>query len=284
MSLGELQIWPSFLNVVQSLIRLRALRLAIAGWHFQVDAISLVHDHVWDGTSLLLRKGIRRYARDGYRVLDLGTGQLGLLAVYCARTHEVRTVAVDISEEFVANARIVAIASHVPEIVFKQSDWFSNVDGTFDVIFGNVPYVPTECANDADSHEHPEIWQGGEDGASHVRSILGQVADYLKPHGLLLLGINTRYLPRTSTMGLIETSQELELRSIVESWISRNEIYVLGLKHPISGCEHETHEMCAERLESFSRPHLWDTQFMQQPVNFFPPGPFSALPAITRTN
>ncbi|AFM25083.1 methyltransferase [Desulfomonile tiedjei] len=262
MSLGELQIWPSILDLVHSLIRLRAFRLAIAGWHFQVDAVSLVHDHIWDGTSLLLRKGIRRYARDGYRVLDLGTGHLGLLAVYCARTYEVRTVAVDINDEFVANARIVAMASHVPEIVFKQSDWFSNVDGTFDVIFGNVPYVPTECSTNANSREHPEIWQGGKDGSSHVRCILQQVADYLKPHGLLLLGINTRYLPRTSTMGLIETSQELELRTIVESWISRNEIYVLGLKHPIYERLHETPGIRAECPESFSRPHIWDAHFM----------------------
>ncbi len=144
MKTAELELWPGVLRLIEGMFRLRWLRLAMAGWHFQVDAVSLVHDHIWDGTSFVLRKGIRRYAHDGDRVLDLGTGHLGLLAVYCARTHQVEMVAVDVNKEFVENAMIVAKASFAPPIDFRQSDWFSKVDGTFDLIFGNVPYIPTE--------------------------------------------------------------------------------------------------------------------------------------------
>jgi release factor glutamine methyltransferase len=231
MKTAEWELSSGLLRCVEGALRLRWLRLAIAGAHFQVDAISLVHDHIWDCTSFVLRKGIRRYCQDGYRVLDLGTGHLGLLAVYCVRTHQVEMVAVDVNEEFVENARIVAHASFAPDIDFRQSDWFSNVDGTFDLIFGNVPYIPTEQGLSTQvEHEFPEIWDGGNDGLNHERTILGQVSSFLRPKGLLLLAIDTGYIPRATTRDLIDSSPALELREIIRSWISESEIYVIGLK------------------------------------------------------
>ncbi len=223
------------LTLLHGMLTLRCFRLALAGWHFQVDAVSLLHDHIWDATSLVLRKGIRRYARDGQRVLDLGTGHLGLLAVFCARTHNVNMVAVDVNEQFVRNARLIATASFAPEIEFRQSDWFSNVDGEFDLIFSNAPYIPTdEGSRLPQLQPHPEIWDGGHDGLAHVRAILVNVARFLRPEGLLLLGIDTDYVRRIVTLRLIETSEDLELRGIVESWISSSEVYVIG--HRAHGC------------------------------------------------
>jgi methylase of polypeptide subunit release factors len=222
---------PKFLTLLHGMLSLRWFRLALAGWHFQVDAVSVLHDHIWDSTSLVLRKGIRRYAHDGQHVLDLGTGHLGLLAVYCARTHDVNMVAVDVDQEFVENARYIAVASFAPAIEFRQSDWFSNVDGAFDLIFSNCPYVPTDVGHDLEHPQaHAEIWDGGRDGLAHIRAILADVGHFLKPEGLLLLGIDTHYVDRMVTLGLIEASEDLELQSIVESWISSSEVYVIGLR------------------------------------------------------
>ena len=225
MTTEKLGLWVSHLALT------RGMRLALAGWHFGVDAVSVLHDHIWDGTSLILRKGIRRYAHDGQRVLDLGTGHLGLLAIYCAVTHQVKLVAVDVSEEFVENARLVASASHASFIDFRQSDLFSNVDGTFDLIVANVPYIPTEIGNVFQKpHEYPEIWDGGRDGLDHERQVIANVARFLNREGILLLGIDTFYVPRSTTLSLVRNSGNLELREIIESWISRSEVYVIGLK------------------------------------------------------
>jgi methylase of polypeptide subunit release factors len=228
----------AFLRLLHGITSLRWFRLAAAGVHFEVDAVSLVHDHIWDGTSLVLRKAIRRYARDGQRVLDLGTGHLGLLAVYCARTHGVEMIAVDVNKEFVENARLVAVASNAPPIDFRQSDWFSNVDGTFDLIVGNVPYIPTEVGSAGDHVQtHIEIWNGGKDGLAHVRTILDTAPLFLRSKGLLLLGIDAAYVPRTETVRLIESSRGLGLMGIVTSWMSESEAYVIGLKtHVGSEC------------------------------------------------
>jgi release factor glutamine methyltransferase len=226
--------WLPLGKLLRGVPRFRALRLALAGWHFEVDAMCLIHDHIWDGTSLLLRKAIRRYSIDGQRVLDIGTGQLGLLAVFCARIHDVEVVAVDVNEDFLENAQLVAAASGVSSIDFRKSDWFSNVDGTFDLIFGNVPYIPTDlgtaCLN---MDGFPEIWDGGCDGLAHARRILSEVGNFLNPGGCLLLGINAAYVPTANTVALIESFGELTLREIIKSWFSGNEVYVIALKEGI---------------------------------------------------
>jgi methylase of polypeptide subunit release factors len=228
MRTAELYLWHSLLRPLCSIPRLRCLRLAVAGLHFQVDAISLVHDHIWDCTSLVLHKAIRRYLRDDYRVLDLGTGHIGLLAVYCSRIRKVEVLAVDVNQEFIENARIVAEASGASTIEFRQSDWFSNVDGEFDLIFGNVPYIPTEVgAASHHSHQHPEIWDGGYDGLEHARAILDNVGHFLLPNGALLLGIDADYIPRLATLNLVEESHDLELCEVLKSCISKSEVYVI---------------------------------------------------------
>jgi release factor glutamine methyltransferase len=229
MRTAELLPEPKFLTLLHGMLSLRWFRLALAGWHFQVDAINILHDHIWDATSLVLRRGIRLYAQDGHRVLDLGTGHLGLLAVFCARTHNVNMVAVDVNAEFVENARLIAAASFAPAIDFRQSDWFSNVDGVFDLIFSNCPYIPTDVGHDLNhAQPHPEIWDGGHDGLAHIRAILANVGHFMRPEGLLLLGIDTHFIDRLVTLGLIEAAHDLELREIVESWISSSEVYVIG--------------------------------------------------------
>lgn len=234
MRTAEFFLWNSLVKPLHGIPRLRWLRLVVAGIHFQVDAISLVHDHIWDGTSLVLHRAIRQYARDGHRVLDLGTGHIGLLAIYCSRIRRVDLLAVDVNIEFVENAAIVAQASGSESVEFRQSDWFSNVDGAFDLIFGNVPYIPTDVGSvSVHSQQHPEIWDGGHDGLTHARSILGNVGRFLMPQGVLLLGIDTDYVPRPITVGIVEESCDLELRRILTSWITKSEVYVIGHKNQV---------------------------------------------------
>ena len=229
MKTAELDLWLSFWKPLSGACRLRWLRLAVAGLHFQVDAVSFIHDHIFDSTGLILRKAIRRYTHDGQRVLDLGTGHLGLLAVYCARTHNLKVIAVDVNDEFLENARIVAEASHASGIEFRKSDWFTNLDGMFDLIFSNAPYVPTGIgALSHCSQCHPEIWDGGDDGLDCEREILNQAGHFLTRDGLLLMGIDTTYVSRMATLNLVQTARDLELKDIIKSWISKSEVYVIG--------------------------------------------------------
>lgn len=196
---------------------------------FGADVDRGVHDDLWDATTLVLRKALRECVKDGDRVLDLGTGHVGILSVFVAKLRKADVVAVDVSPAFVENARRVAAASGASRVSFVQSDWFSNVEGTFDVVFCNLPYLPTASGAAAGATtEHRQIWDGGEDGLAHARTILARAPQFLSPRGRLLLGLNTLYVPRERTERLLAATPSVRLERIITSFISPSEVYAIA--------------------------------------------------------
>ncbi len=77
----------------------------------------------------------------GKTVLDLGTGS-GVLAIYAARDGAKSVTAIDIQPEAVENAREnISRYGCGDRIEILQSDLFSNVDGAFDIIIANLPFM-----------------------------------------------------------------------------------------------------------------------------------------------
>ena len=222
------RIWARCYKGAGFVLRFLRSRPWLARRLFYVNVVSTRHQHVWDGTTWILRKALRRYVKDGDRVLDLGTGHIGILSIYCSKLRKVDIVAVDINEAFLENAKLVAAASTAGRIEFRRSDWFSNVDGRFDIIFSNVPYIPTEVGLRIQHlTEHREVWDGGDHGDTEVRRILKDARSFLSTGGHLLLGIASMYLPRSVLLPLIDDEPGLVLEEIVTSWISPCEVYVI---------------------------------------------------------
>jgi release factor glutamine methyltransferase len=205
------------------------LRPRLARYLFGAAVTESVHHHLWDETTLVMRKAVRGYARHGKRFLDLGTGQAGLLAIYCAKLTKAEVVAVDVNQDYIANAKRIAAACGCDAIRFATSDWFSNVDGGFDLIWANIPYVPTRVGMSRSHQRCPrDVWDGGNDGFDHGRRILGDVGPYLNPHGRLLLGVNTAYVPRRIIASAVNEHPELTVHEIVSTWWLPAEVYVIG--------------------------------------------------------
>ncbi len=125
----------------------------------------------------------------GTRVLDLGTGS-GAVALAVATSCPTANVeGVDCDPGCVTlarqNARHLGISA-----TFFESDWFSAVRGTYDAILANPPYIA-----EGDSHldrgdlrfEPRRALVGGSDGLSHLRRIVRQAPNHLKPGGTLLV-------------------------------------------------------------------------------------------------
>jgi len=73
-----------------------------------------------------------------------------------------------------------------------HTDLFEGLDGAYDLIVSNPPYVDAESVADLPQEYlcEPEIALGsGEDGLDAVRRILDQAAALLKPRGVLLVEI-----------------------------------------------------------------------------------------------
>lgn len=128
-----------------------------------------------------------------HRALDLCTGS-GCLAIQLADHYPAAKVdAVDISLDALEVA-----AYNIQDYGFEDrinlihTDLFEGLEGTYDLIISNPPYVDAQSvANLPEEYLHePEIALGsGEDGLDATRQILLHAAKYLNPKGVLLVEI-----------------------------------------------------------------------------------------------
>jgi release factor glutamine methyltransferase len=73
-------------------------------------------------------------------------------------------------------------------VTFLQSDWFSAIDGTFDLVVSNPPYVAAGDPHLADLRYEPvAALTAGVDGLSCLRHIARTAPKFLAPGGWLLV-------------------------------------------------------------------------------------------------
>lgn len=162
------------------------------GLRFRVDRDALIPR---SETEELLDQVIKRAPRDrAIRCLDLGTGT-GVIAVCMARyLPQAQVTAVDISPTALEMARENSKLNEVAErIEFIESDWFSNIEGKFDFIASNPPYIRSgelaDLPKEVREHEPSVALNGGGDGLEKIRSIAAGLRMYLQPDGVVLMEI-----------------------------------------------------------------------------------------------
>ncbi len=103
-------------------------------------------------TETLVQAALARLRKQGrgaepVRILDLGTGSGAILLALLAELPAATGLGVDLSAEAVAMAREnatrngTAFAGLSARAEFRVSDWFSALDGVFDLIVSNPPYI-----------------------------------------------------------------------------------------------------------------------------------------------
>jgi release factor glutamine methyltransferase len=116
-------------------------------------------------------------------VLDMGTGT-GLLGLIAARKGG-NVLAVDINDVAVKCANENAGLNNVKNFIAKKSDIFSNINGCFNLIIFNPPYLPTEREEPKD--EISSAWDGGRSGRVVIDRFLWDVKEYLVEEGRILM-------------------------------------------------------------------------------------------------
>ena len=105
----------------------------------------------------------------------MGTG-LGILAE-AAMENTKNVIAADINAEAVSLARAKGISS-------VRSDLFSDVQGKFDLIIFNPPYLPEDNKEDEESRLSTT---GGKKGHEILERFLAEAAKHLKDNGKILI-------------------------------------------------------------------------------------------------
>ncbi len=123
------------------------------------------------------------------RLLDLGTG-CGNIAVAIARHRpDLQIVASDISSSALDVARSNA-QRHRCDITFVQSDWYQNINGCFDWIIANPPYIASddsETDQGAIAAEPGLALYAEDNGIAELSAIIASAEKHLHKHGTLLV-------------------------------------------------------------------------------------------------
>ena len=130
---------------------------------------------------------------DTHRILDLCTGN-GSLAVIAAMAYADVTIdACDISDDALEVARR-NVERHrlTKQIRLMKSDLLDSVQGPYDLILCNPPYVNTRSMGelpDEYRHEPAIALAGGDDGMDLIRRIVRDAASHLSDIGVLVLEV-----------------------------------------------------------------------------------------------
>jgi release factor glutamine methyltransferase len=125
------------------------------------------------------------------RVADIGTGS-GILAVtLAAELPAAEVVATDLSGDALEVARQNATRLGVADrVTFIKTSYLDNIDGIFDLVVANPPYVRDgdKIALSRDVRHEPEVALfGGPDGLRDVGGVLDAAVQAVKPGGWFVM-------------------------------------------------------------------------------------------------
>ncbi len=132
-----------------------------------------------DEDSFLLARHVRPLP--GSKVLDMGCG-CGIISIVAA-LKGAKVLSVDINKSALRNTELNAIKHKVKsKIKVLSSDLFGNVNGVFDYIYFNPPYVPRDENDEILGRRHPVLsksWDGGEKGREVIARFIKEVGKYM---------------------------------------------------------------------------------------------------------
>ncbi|MGN0771310.1 MAG: peptide chain release factor N(5)-glutamine methyltransferase [Christensenellales bacterium] len=138
-----------------------------------------------------LAEQVIKLTNNDSRVLDMCTGS-GCIAIAVAKESGAYVVASDVSVKALAVAdENIKLNQVEDKVQLVESDFWQNIEGKFDVIVANPPYIKTQDIDglDVNVKDYDPIiaLDGGGDGFDCYRKIIPKATDYLNDGGSLCL-------------------------------------------------------------------------------------------------
>jgi len=158
--------------------------------------------------------------KEGEKVLEIGCGS-GVVSIHCAK-NGCKVTCGDINPKAVALTRRNAEANGIQIEVF-ETDVYSNIDGRFDTILFNLPYLPVD-----EDGLLARSWSGGPDGLGPLPDLLRGAPDHLTEDGRVVVVISSLM----DTDALWDLLDNYSVRTIGELKLFFEKLAVLEIKIP----------------------------------------------------
>lgn len=139
---------------------------------------------------------LRRFVavKGSCRILDLGTGTGAICLALLSAVLEARGTATDISLDALETARANADALGLSgRFQALASNWFEKVEGRFDAIVSNPPYIRSSVVAELEPevrlYDPAAALDGGDDGLDAYRAIALHAGHHLETNGVIGLEI-----------------------------------------------------------------------------------------------
>jgi len=157
-------------------------------------------------------------------VLDLGTGSGCILLSILKENKKINGIGTDISFDAINIAKQNSSNLNLDErALFIVSNWFDSIDGSYDLIVSNPPYISsaeiTNLSSSVKNYDPLVSLDGGSDGLACYKQIADDVNRIIRKNGRLILEIGY--------------NQADDVIKIFES----NEFYLLKKYNDISGLD-----------------------------------------------
>ncbi|WP_209596611.1 peptide chain release factor N(5)-glutamine methyltransferase [Ruegeria sp. HKCCSP351] len=138
-------------------------------------------------------------------VLDLGVGSGCILITLLAERSSATGLGVDLSEAACLQASANAVQHQVEaRVEILRSNWLDNIDGQFDLIVSNPPYISVsemeELSPEVREHEPRMALTDEGDGLGAYRRIAAATPDFLFPGGRILVEIGPTQAAKVSAL------------------------------------------------------------------------------------
>jgi release factor glutamine methyltransferase len=138
-------------------------------------------------------EGFREQGRQPFTILDVGTGSGVIALTLAAQFPDAEVSAVDISDDALALARENAARLDLQgRVRFSKGNLLTEVEGAFDLIVANLPYVATvdgPVLSREVQHDPEVALFAGERGDELVRELISVARDRLHPGGMIALEV-----------------------------------------------------------------------------------------------
>jgi len=142
-------------------------------------------------TETLVEEALK-HCQPGQQILDMCTGSGCIIISLMVHCHGMTGVASDISKSALEVAKENA-SRHQVLIDFKDGDLFDNIDGKYDMIVTNPPYIPTDeiikLEREVRVFDPRGALDGKEDGLYFYRKLVIESLGFLKSKGWLIMEI-----------------------------------------------------------------------------------------------